>query len=209
MPRLKKVFFPSENTEVTPFVENADDGLTTGGLGLKYSVPAADMTKSAGYKTDIPNAIAEAANATAAAQAKNLAKDNLINEARLFYKKMGRDWQEKPVFDAVDMETMGFFKLATPPDPNTAKPEVETTILPEKIIFDWKKKGWGGVMVRTSYDGITWSAGEKDLRSPWEDTRTNQQAGVPETRHTKFRHIDAAGNEIGLETIIKLVVDIE
>lgn len=209
MPKLKKVHFPSEVGQVTAFVSNADDKLNAGGLGVKYAVSAGDLTKSGNFKTNIPVAIAAAEAATATAQSLNEAKDTLINEGRLFYKKMGRDFQENPAYDSADMEAMNFYKITIPPDPNTAKPEVEYTILPYQIIFDWKKKGWGGVIVRTSRDNITWSAGEKDMKSPWEDTRKNAQPGVAETRYIKFRHIDKSGKEIGLETTIKLVVDIE
>ncbi|MEO5571313.1 MAG: hypothetical protein ABIT08_14265 [Bacteroidia bacterium] len=208
MPKLKKVHFPSEVGQVTPFVSNAD-GKLVGGLGAKYGVVAGDMTKSTNFKINIPAAISAAEAATQTAQSLNDTKDTIINDGKLFYKKMGRDFQENSVYDSADMEAMGFYKIIIPPDPNLAKVEVSPTILPDQIIYDWKKQGWGGIMVRTSSDGVRWSDGEKDMRSPWEDTRKNAVPGVPEKRYTKWRHINKEGNEIGQETILTVVVDIE
>jgi hypothetical protein len=107
-------------------------------------------------------------------------------------------------------ENLGVLAPVNPSDPNTAKPDItKVLVLPDRIKIGFKKDGWFGVRGYHSYDGVTWTKGEKDPQSPYEDTRPNQATNVPEERHFKFRLVNSKGEEIGLESDpIKVVATI-
>lgn len=209
MARKQKIFFPSRDGEVSPFIDNVDDKLNAGGLGAKYNIIASDLAKVTAFKTDIPQKMSDAAVASNQAQSLNNQKDTLINDAKLFLNKMGRDIQDHASFDAADLEALGFTVNTVPPDPNTAKPKVTGVIaLPDKAILDWVKSNFQGVEVYRSRDGVAYSKVERDFQSPFEDTEANQTPGVPEVRFYKMRYL-LSDTLVGLESDpIRVVTDI-
>ncbi len=227
MAKTKKIYFPGEQGQVTPFVDNVDEKLNAGGMGAKYTLTPEQMTKSGEYKTNIPAKISQAESAMATAQSLNEAKDNYIYEAKVFYNEMGHDMQKHANFDSADMEALGFFRIETPADPNTAQPVIsKITVLSDQVILDWVRGPWQGVVIYGSYDGINWTKLDKDFRSPYEDRRVNAGrttlpgpgeptpspspapvSQVPETRWYKLRYLQG-DQEIGLETVVKTLVAI-
>lgn len=210
MGKKKKIFFPSQDGQVPPFINNVDDKLNAGGLAVKYGIVAGDLTKVAGFKTDIPSLMNDAALAFQTSQQLNEKKDKTINDAKLFLNKMGQDMQDHTSFDPADLEAMGFTVVSTPPDPNTAKPKISgATVLPDKNILDWVKSLYDGVEAFRSRDnGATFQDMGKDLRSPFEDTDPNLLPGTPEVRIYKFRYL-LKDKLVGLESDpVRLVCDI-
>ena len=221
--KTKKIYFPGQVAEATPFVDNIDEKLNIGGLGAKYGINAVDMAKSMDFKTNIPVKITQAESAMATAQALNNSKDEFIYEAKSFYNDMGHTMQKHINFSVTDMEALGFFRTETPPDPNTAQPIVSgITVLSDQVIIDWVRGRWQGVVIYSSYDGVSWTKLDKDFRSPYEDTRKNQGGGPtmptpgpgptpaasgPETRWYKLRYLQG-DVEIGLELVVKTIADI-
>ena len=76
--KTKKIYFPGQVAEATPFVDNIDEKLNIGGLGAKYGINPVDMAKSMDFKTNIPVKITQAESAMATAQALNNSKDETI-----------------------------------------------------------------------------------------------------------------------------------
>ncbi len=226
--QTKKVDFPTVQGNVPGYVSNANEKLTTGGLGMKYGVTAVDIAKAGDYATNIPIAINQAEVAMASAQAANKQKEDLIYAARGFYKDMGHAWQNNAAYDAADMEAMGFFKIETPADPNLAQPIIsKTTILPDQVILDWVKAGWGGVYIDSIVEELSlnptpgpgtpspmpgqgaaaWQRLGEDEKSPFEDTRKNR-ANRPEIRYYRMRY-KQDNKPIGLYSeIVKVIVEI-
>lgn len=223
MAKTKKIHFPGEQGQVTPFVDNVDEKLNAGGLAAKYTLTPEQIAKSGEYKLNIPQKISQAESAMATAQSLNEAKDNYIYDAKVFYNEMGHDMQKHVNFDTADMEALGFFKIETPADPNTAQPVVsKITVLSDQVILDWVRGRWQGVVIYASYNGINWTKLDKDFRSPYEDRRVNATGAslptpgqptpapgsqVPETRWYKLRYLQG-DQEIGLETVVKTLVAI-
>jgi hypothetical protein len=221
--KTKKVYVPRQQDEMPGYVSNANEKLTTGGLGAKYGLTAGDLDTASGYATNIPNIINQAETAEASVQSLNKQKSDLIYEATSFYREMGHAWQKSAVYDAADMEAMGFFKIETPADPNLAKPIISrTTILPDQVIMDWVKAGWGGVYIDSmveelssnpvpgtppSMPGSTWQRLGEDEKSPFEDTRKNR-TNRPEIRYYRMRY-KQDNKPIGLYSeIVKVIVEI-
>ncbi len=221
MAKTKKVSFPTQQGEVSPFVDNVDEKLNAGGLGAKYGINAVDMAKSTDFKTNIPLKVSQAESAVATAQALNASKDSIIYDAKLFYNDMGHAIQKHASYDPIDMEALGFFKIETPPDPNLAKPVVSAiTVLSDQVIIDWSRGRWQGIVIYAGYDGVNWTKLDKDFRSPYEDIRKNQGGGPtmptpgpgpvasgPETRWYKLRYLQN-DVEIGQELVVKTIADI-
>jgi hypothetical protein len=211
MAQKKAIFFPSEDSKVSAHVKNINDKITAAvnPLGTKYDWTPDEIAKLADFNTKIPTDINDAEAASQTSQGLNNTKDQRIHNCDLFLNKKGRDMQDHANYDPADLEALGMFVNPVPPDPDTAKPIVKTTVLPDMVRHDWQKQSWGGIFVWTSEDGITWSAQpEKDGRSPWEDTRKNKVFNVAETRHYKFRYYNKNEIPIGIETIVKVVVNI-
>jgi len=209
MGKTKAIFFPREDGSVPAHVNNVNEKITTGGLGVKYDWTPAEVGALGTFASKIPTDISAAEAASQTAQGLNNAKDKRIHDCELFLNDKGHYMQKHANYDPQDLEAMGMYVNHTPPDPDTAKPEVKPTVLPDMVRHDWLKKSWGGVLVWTSPDGITWSnQPQTDTRSPWEDTRPNAVPNVAEIRHYKFRYFDKAGKPIGLETIVKALVNI-
>ena len=76
------------------------------------------------------------------------------------------------------------------------------------IVYDWIKGRMEGIIIYGSYNGTTWVEIGRDLKSPFEDTRSNLQPGVAEARYIKMRYMKN-DQPIGLESdVVKVVVDI-
>ena len=224
MGKTKKIHFPGQIGNVPGFVSNVDDKLQAG-LAAKYGLTPDESTKSLNFKTNIPLKVTEAATAQATAQAKAESRDNMIYEAKVFYNEMGHKWQKHANYDTQDMEDTGFFKIETPPDPNTAKPVIsKTTVLPDQVILDWIRAGWSGVYIESIVEGgdtqpamsvsappdpssPLWVKLGEDDRSPYEDTRTNI-TNRPEVRYYRMRY-KQNNKPIGLYSdIVKVIVEI-
>lgn len=205
----KAIFIPKIIGNLPAWLTNAIDRLT-GGLTTKYGIDAATMTTLTDLKTNTITSINEAEAASDTAQEKTAIQKTYIHDTKKKFREVFTNIQNHADFDEADMEALGARVEHDEPDPNTAKPIISRiTHLPEKMVFDWIKSAWHGIAVELSYDGISWTKEQPDLRSPWEDTRTNQVSGTPEYRYYRFRYLDSEGNEIGLWTEdIKELVEI-
>lgn len=224
--KTKKVSVPTQQGEMPAYAANVNEKLTLGALGAKYGINAIDMVKALDYSTNIPTIINQAESANATAQALNNDKDDMIYDARGFYKDMGHAIQKHASYDVTDMEALGFFKIETPPDPNTAKPVIsKVTILPDQIILDWIKGAWDGVYIESyvvSSGGAMppmpapggpggaatpWVKLGEDEKSPFEDTRLNQSP-QPETRFYRMRY-KKDNKPVGIYSdTVKVIVEI-
>jgi hypothetical protein len=225
--KTKKVAVPSTQEGMPPYASNVNEKLTTGGLGLKYGLSSDEMNKASAYAVNIPSIINQTESAIATAQSLVIAKEEMIYDAKSFYKEMGHAMQKHASYDPADMEALGFFVLETPPDPNTAKPVIsKTTLLPDQVILDWVKGPWDGVyiesyVVSTAPGGGTpgtpsptpgaptplWVKIGEDEKSPYEDTRTNV-GPHPETRFYRMRY-KKDNKPIGLwSDVVKVIVEI-
>lgn len=135
-------------------------------------------------------------------------------------------------FTRSDGEAMGFLVESPQVNPDTAKPVVSAvTSMMDMIVIDWVKKGMKGVVVfgvvretirdlslkSSSEDdpaglaiplNLVWEQLDKDMRSPWEDTRKNLTL-MPEIRYYKLRYLWKDDKEVGFESdIVKVVAEI-
>jgi hypothetical protein len=211
MAKKKAIFFPKEDSKVSPHVMNINEKINAAvnPLGTKYDWTPEEIAKLLEFNTKIPTDLNNAEAAMTTAQGLNNTKDTRIHDCEVFLNKKGRDMQDHANYDPADLEALGMFVNHTPPDPDKALPKVKLTVLPDMVRADWEKQSWGGILVWTSEDGITWSdKPEKDFRSPWEDLRKNKVPNQAEVRHYKFRYIDKDEKPIGKETILKALVNI-
>lgn len=75
-----------------------------------------------------------------------------------------------------------------PPNPDTTQPGIGNFhTAPGTIDLNWVRGPFDGVDVDLSYDGLTWTSGGFDNRSPYEDRRLNHAPGTPETRYYRLR----------------------
>ena len=196
----KAIHIPRIIGNLPPWLINAIDRLT-GGLATKYGIDAPTMTLLTDLKTNTITAINETEAASATAQEKTNIQNTFIHDMRKKFREVFTNIQNHDDFDEADMEALGARVEHDAPDPNTAQPIIsKITHLPDKMVFDWIKAVWHGIAIEVSYDGTSWTKEQPDLRSPWEDTRTNQVSGTPEYRHYRFRYLDSEGKEIGLWT---------
>ena len=205
----KAINIPKTIGGLPPWLENAVTRLA-GGLDLKYGVDAAALAALTATKDGTITAINEAEAASAASQEKTATQNEQIHDARKDFREVLTLIQNHDDFDEADMEALGGRVEHDAPDPNTAKPIVsKISHLPDKVVFDWIKSVWHGIAIQVSEDGTNWTYEQPDLRSPYEDTRTNKVSGTPEYRYYRFRYIDKTGQEIGLWTdTIKELVEI-
>ena len=205
----KAINVPRNIGDLPPWLENLITRLT-GGLDVKYGIDAPTMAALTTLKGDTLTSINEAEAASDAAQEKTAIQKVKIHDMRKEARAVLTLIQNHDDFEEADMEALGGRVEHDAPDPNTAQPIVsKITHLPDKIVFDWIKSGWHGIAIQVSEDGTDWTYQQPDLRSPWEDTRTNKVSGTPEYRYYRFRYIDKTGQEIGLWTgTIKELVEI-
>ena len=205
----KAIFFPVIIGNITAYLQNMNDKLTTGGLAVKYATAAAFKTKLLGWLTSLPAAINKAFNDAQTAQQSTTAQNELIAIIKTDVLKELNRIENETNFDEADMEALGARIDRTPPDLATVKPKIShITIQMNQGILDWIKGGMEGVIIYGSYNGSTWTEIGRDLKSPYEDTRSNQAAGVAETRYYKMRYMKN-DQPIGLESdVVKVVVDI-
>jgi hypothetical protein len=209
MAKKTKIFFPSQDGQVDPFLENVEDKLTTGGLALKYNISPVDTAKVTTFKGDIKTKRDAATAASTTAQQLNEQKDEFTYKCKLFLNKMGRDIQDHASFDSADLEALGFTVISPPIDVNTAQPKITgKMVLPDMIIIEWLRLFFQGVRIYASYDGVAWTALDKDFKSPYEDKRPNKVLGTPEPRFYKLRYL-LNDVEVGLDSeVIKILADI-
>jgi hypothetical protein len=205
----KAINIPRNIGDLPPWLENAVTRLN-GGLATKYGIDAPAMTILTDLKTNTITSINDVEAASAAAQEKTAIQNVFLHDSRKKFREVFTNIQNHADFDEADMEALGGRVEHAPPDPNEARPVIsKVTHLPDMIRFDWIKSHWHGVAIEVSYDGTSWTKEQPDLRSPWEDTRTNQVSGTPEYRYYRFRYIDSDGKQIGHWTeAIKELVEI-
>lgn len=205
----KAIFVPRIIGNLPAWLLNVIDRLT-GGLALKYGIAAAKLASLTALKDEAITSINEAEAADSTAQEKTVIQNEKISEARKEFREALTNIQKHSAFEEADMEALGGRVIHDAPDPNTAMPVISRiTHLPDLVRFDWIKDVWHGIAIQLSEDGIEWIYTQPDLRSPWEDTRTNKVSGVPEFRYIRFRYIGSDGKELGQWTpAIKFLVEI-
>lgn len=206
MAKLKAIFYPRTEGDVTAFYANAEE-LLVGGLAAKYSIPTGNLDKVILHNTDIPLALADATAKQLASKSATSGKDTELGVGKAEILTVFDIINRSPILDEADAEKLGMRKSHTPPNPDTAQPKVtHTTCLSDKIIIDFIKGHWDGVQVYASYDGITFEKLEKDNRSPYVDSRMNKTVNVPEKRYYELRYFDTTGALIGLMSLVTSVV---
>ena len=194
----KAINIPRAISDLPPWLENALTRLA-GGLDLKYGIDAPTMIILTDLKTNTITSINEAEAASATAQEKTAIQRVFAHDSRKKFREVFTNIQNHADFEEADMEALGGRVEHDAPDPNSAQPIIsKITHLPDKMVFDWIKAVWHGIAIEVSYDGVSWTKEQPDLRSPWEDTRPNQVSGTPEYRYYRFRYLDSEGKEIGL-----------
>lgn len=205
---LISIHYPVIEGQVGPFYDNAYDQLEAS-LAAKYGINAAAMAKLLTNKDTIPLKIKGAIVAKIASQGATEDKRAFLSIARKDMMRVFRIIADSEIYEEVDGEKLGFRVEHILPDLNTVKPDIfEITVLSDQVIIDWVKSFLHGIVIDGSYDGINWTRLDKDLKSPFEDRRKNQQAGVPETRYYRFRYL-YNDVEVGLVSeIFKVICEI-
>ncbi|MBI3194190.1 MAG: hypothetical protein HYZ34_06965 [Ignavibacteriae bacterium] len=183
-------YLPTVETVLLTWFDNFIQKLTT-------HAPTIGVTneKITEFQTDfdnIKNMLNEVASLKASYQSKVKAKDILLRDA----KKRIRDQvviikRHSQYTEAIgeDLSIIG----AGEEDPTSildAMPEFFLTVMPDMVRADWLKKQFGGVVIESKRGNETvFSRLDKDSLSPYEDTRKNLVAGVPETRTYRMRYL--------------------
>ena len=207
MPKLKAIFYPSKEGDVGAFYDNAYQKLTTGGLATKYGIPAPDVTTINTNNGNIPTVINDALAAELAAKDATTTKSQDLATSKFDLLNVFGIINRSSILDEADADALGMRQSHTPPNPDTAQPKItHTTSLPDQNILDWVKGPWFGVSVYASYDGTDFTKLDKDNRSPYEDKRVNRTPHVPEKRYYMLRYFDNKGVEIGLNSLVTMLV---
>lgn len=204
----KAIYYPVSESDVPAFYDNAYQKLNTT-YGVKYGIDAAEILKIKVHNTEIPLKIAKAESDRQTAQASTVIKQSELSSGKKDLLSVFNKIVAKSNFDEQDAEDLGMRRIKSPIDYNKVKPIVsKITVLSDKIIFDWIKGDMSGVQIESSYDGNNFEKLDKDLKSPFEDTRKNKVFNVAETRHYRFRYLlnDQPVGE--LTDVIKVVCDI-
>jgi hypothetical protein len=201
------IYFPTRDGDVPPYLQNIFDKVS-GGLDAKYSIALGDVTLIQTHKTNIVTAIDKSVSDRETAQASTNDKNQKINDAKIFILKLLNDVQDHGSFEEQDAEDLGMRVYKEPVDLNTVKPEVSRiTVLPDKVILDWIKYTLDGVIIESSYDGVTFTKIGQDTHSPFEDTRSNVSEGA-ETRYYRLRYFE---NDVAVghfSDVVKVVCSI-
>jgi hypothetical protein len=186
--KKKAINYPSSESETPGFIQHAYTVLDDG-IAVKYGITTAEMIVLENHNTNVPLVIQNSIDTKQAAQESTQKKHKELFSAKTDYMRIFKKIVEAPNFDEADAEALGIRVEKTPPDLHFVKPVIMNIIvLPDKIIFEWVKGTLNGVFIESSYDKENWTLLEKDNRSPYEDIRKNQKAGVPELRYYRFRY---------------------
>ena len=117
-------------------------------------------------------------------------RDQLATEFEVYYRDLIQRARRTPGLEAGVADAFKWNGTEkTPPSPDTTRPRVSNLHnLPGEIELDWIRAGFDGVDVELSYDSTTWTRGDFDNRSPYEDRRLNRTPGQPETRYYRLRY---------------------
>lgn len=209
--KRKAIFYPDIESIIITYYQNITT-LLLGALGVKYGTSNPTKTEISNSNNAMPDALQKAYDDAQVAQQSTEAKDKVFHDGKsVLLRELQRitkldNWDE----DDGDGEVLGIRVEKVKPDPNTVQPTISnTSSLPEEIEIDWVKRGQAGVVIFGSYDGASYEEIGRDLKSPFEDKRSNQTPGVPETRWYKLRYHDADVELIGIESNpVKVIADI-
>jgi len=224
--KKKAIFYPTVETEIVPYYENAVNRLIgtplLPSLAAKYNVAAAEMALVTAHRTQIPTGINKAVADSNISQESTRLKDEELADGKLDLLRIFKTIESHQLFDEPDAEALGFRKLKTPVDLTTVKPIIsKVTVLDDMVILDWVKASLDGVIVMGSYDGTSYTQIGTDAKSPFEDTRANQSEAPaalaappppssgrsPELRYYKMRYIKN-DKPVGLfSDVVKVVKD--
>ena len=207
---IKAIYYPRQDTQVAPFYKNAYTQLDTGGLATKYNILPATMTTLLGHNTNIPLAISKANTDKQVSKESNKLKNEELEKAKKAIMPIFEAIQSAPNFDEADAELLGIRRAKEPVDYDLVIPEVtRVTNLPDRVILDWIKGLLDGVIIESSYDNVTWVEIGKDMSSPFEDTRKNKVAHIPETRYYRLRYFKNDKPVGQYCDVVKVTCDIE
>ena len=206
----KAIYYPRQDTQVAPFYKNACIQLDTGGLATKYNILPATMTILQGHSTNIPLAISKANTDKQVSKESNKLKNEELEKAKKAIMPVFEAIEAAPNFDEADAELLGIRRTKEPVDYDSVIPEVtKVTNLPDQIIIDWIKGSLDGVVIECSYDNVAWAEIGKDMSSPFEDTRKNKAAHIPETRYYRLRYFKNDKPVGQYCDVVKVTCDIE
>ena len=188
MARKKTIFYPTKDSDVAPYYDNATKKIVDT-YGAKYGIDPLKVAKLTDNNGKITPAINKAENDNAVSHSSTEAKSNLLDKSHLDMIDVMDDINKNPTLIEDDAKDIGMRKEHTPPDPTKAKPRItHTTMLPDQNILDFVKGIWDGVYVDGSYDNLTWTELNKIDTSPFYDKRFNKVLNVPELRYYRFRY---------------------
>ncbi|MGB4775676.1 MAG: hypothetical protein WBP45_10910 [Daejeonella sp.] len=184
----KAIYYPRHDADVASYYDNVVKKLSA--LADKYGVSAELLEKLNEYNTGIPEAKLKSDEAQQRVKALVKAKSDLFFKAKTELLREMKRVTDLDNFDEADAMDFGIRKEKTPANPREAKPVIPgITVLPEKVLIEWVKGTMDGVLVYASLNGTDFEEIGTDMRSPFEDTRPNQVAGVIEMRYYRLRYI--------------------
>jgi len=235
-PKGVVINYPRQKPMIRAFYTNFNTSLPA--YAAKYGIIPAEQAVIDAHKTSIDTLEAAQTAANEAAQAATQAFDEELVAAEVDAKRVMKKIMEHADFVRSDGEAMGFLVESPQVDPDAAQPIVTgVTPLMDMIVIDWAKKGMKGVVIygaiRSSVSdtdmqeeldpasqlktlsinppippALQWEKLDKDLRSPFEDTRKNLTL-QPEIRYYKLRYLWKDDKEVGFESdIVKVVAEI-
>ena len=113
----KAVFYPTVETEITPYYDNAVTRLigtaTQPSLASKYGISAANMTLVSAHRTAIPTRINKAEADSDVAQESTGLKDTELADGKLDLLRIFKQIENSTNFLESDAEALGFRKTKT------------------------------------------------------------------------------------------------
>jgi hypothetical protein len=207
MARKKPIFYPTKDSDVAPYYDNATKKIVDT-YGVKYGIDPLKVAKLTDNNGKITPAINKAENDNAVSHSSTEAKSNLLDKSHLDMIDVMDDINKNPTLIEDDAKDIGMRKEHTPPDPTTAKPKVTyITSTPEQIILDFVLGHWDGIYIDGSYDQTTWTELDKIDSSPFKDTRINKTDKVVEVRYYRLRYY-YKGVKIGVYCFASAVAQI-
>ncbi|MBI3193293.1 MAG: hypothetical protein HYZ34_02365 [Ignavibacteriae bacterium] len=135
-------------------------------------------------------------------------KNQIVSDAKQFFRNLANKIKTHDSYTQAIGETLG---IIAPEDTsmqsiNDATPEFWLTALSDHIRVDWKKGIFDGVKIMSKRGNETiFTQLNTDNYSPYEDTRKNLVAGVPEMREYQLIYL-LDDKEVGKPSAVKSIV---
>jgi hypothetical protein len=184
----KGIYCPTNDAELSSHLDNVVKQLAS--FGSKYGTSPTLLATLTNYSVQIPQAQLTANADKQKAKESTALKNNLTRQAKKDLKRELNRITALPDFIEADAKGMGIRREKNKDALVKVKPVISNiTVMPQAVVLDYIKGMMDGVVVYSSNDGVGFEKIGIDLRSPFEDLRTNKVAGVPEIRYYKMRYL--------------------